>query len=99
MAERAGAETDGLHEVALANSGLTDENDIDAPSDELCGGELFVLVTADGPVEVPVEGLESFVLGESCGVDAALDGALESARSLCAYVARSPSIREASSLP
>jgi len=68
--------------MALANSGLTDENDIDAPSDELGGGELFILVTADGSVEVPVEGLEGFVLGEMGVVDAALDGTLASAGGL-----------------
>jgi hypothetical protein len=70
--------------VALSDAGLTDENDVDAPSDELCGGELLVLLTSDGSVEVPVEGLEGFVLGKTGGVDAALDETLASAGGLFA---------------
>ena len=67
VSERTCAESDGLHEMAFADTGLADENDVGTSSDELRGGELLVLDALNGLVEVPIEGVESFSLGESCG--------------------------------
>ena len=75
VSERTCAESDGLHEMAFADTGLADENDVGTSSDELRGGELLVLDALNGLVEVPIEGVESFSLGESCGDDTAFDGA------------------------
>ena len=43
VSERTCAESDGLHEMAFADTGLADENDVGTSSDELRGGELLVL--------------------------------------------------------
>ena len=88
VSERTCAESDGLHEMAFADTGLADENDVGTSSDELRGGELLVLDALNGLVEVPIEGVESFSLGESCGDDT---GSMERSRrrAACSPTSRS----------
>lgn len=52
---RTGAQPHGLHQVALADTRLADQDDIDTPPDEVAGRELLVLGAMNRFVECPVE--------------------------------------------
>jgi len=68
--------SDGLGDVAFADAGRADEQDVFGAFEEASGGEVVDLPAVDGGVEAEVEGVEGALLSEVGGFGATLDHAL-----------------------
>lgn len=68
--------TDGLGEVAFANAGWAEQEEVAGLVDETSGGEIVDLGAVDGGVEGEVEVLEGALFTEGGGFGAPGDGAL-----------------------
>jgi len=70
--------------MAFAGAGLTGDDDVVAPADEVETRELEDEVFVDGGLEIPVECFEGLALDESARLDATLDAVLALVRDLAA---------------
>ena len=72
----AGAQGDGLEEVALAGAGLAGDDDVLGAVEEAEGGELLDDGTLELGLKGPVEGFEGLAVAQAALVDASLYAAL-----------------------
>ena len=78
----AGAQPEGLEEVALAGAVVAGDDEVFVAVDEVEPGKLEHEVLVDAGLEGPVEGLERLALDEPALVDAPRDALLELVRGL-----------------
>ena len=71
-----GFDADGLGQMAFADSGRADQEDVAALADEVAGGQFVDLSAVDGGVEAKVESFQGTSLAEVGGLVAAGDRAL-----------------------
>jgi hypothetical protein len=63
----------GLDDVAFADAGRSEEENVAVLAEEASGGEVEDLLPGELRIEGPVEGVEGFEIAEAGGVDATLD--------------------------
>jgi len=75
VSQSAGAYTEGLNDVALADAGLADQDEIGAAADKVTAGEFFDLKPINRVcIEFPVKGLQRLTFRESGFADTVFDG-------------------------
>jgi hypothetical protein len=80
----AGAQAEGLEEVALAGAAIAGEDEVVFAADEVEAGELEEEGLVEVGLEVPVEGFEGLLLAEAAGDESTLDAGFELAAHLVA---------------
>ena len=67
---------DGLGQVAFAQAGRSNQQDIAALANELAGSQLINLLALDGGIKSPIEVFQGFVIAEARGFGAFLNDPL-----------------------
>ena len=74
MSRSAGTDTKSLNDVALADAGLADQDEIGVAADKVTTGEFFDVKPVDGMcIELPVKGFQGFAFREPGFADTVFD--------------------------